>query len=326
MDDIFDLTIIGGGPSGLYAAYYAGFRGLKVKIVDSLEELGGQVTALYPEKYIYDVAGFPKILAKDLVRNLVEQAFQYHPTCCLNERTERIHLVDKMYEIVTQKNRHKTRSILLTTGVGVFKPKPIPVRGVERFEGKGLAYFVPDIKHYAGKNVLIVGGGNSAVDWALNLEPLAAAITLVHRRDVFRAHERSVEQLKASTVKLKLFYEVKELRGTSHVETAVLVNNKTQAENVIPVEEVLACLGFESTVGPLAQWGLQLDANMIVVNTRMETNLLGIYAAGDVATYPGKVKLISSGFGEAAIAVNHAATFLNPGTRLSPGHSSNQSR
>src|SRR5690242_4499705 len=198
MADLFDLTIIGGGPTGLYASYYAGFRGMKVKIIDSLEELGGQVTALYPEKLIFDVAGFPKIFGKDLVKNLVEQGLQYHPTVCLGERVDEIQAADKNFELKTNKASHQTRAILITIGIGAFNPKRIPAPGTEKFEGKGLSYFVPDVARYNDKCVMIVGGGDSAVDWALNLKPRAKAITLVHRRDGFRAHEESVRELKNS--------------------------------------------------------------------------------------------------------------------------------
>jgi thioredoxin reductase (NADPH) len=326
MADPFDLTIIGGGPSGLYAAYYAGFRTMKVKIIDSLEELGGQVTALYPEKNIFDVAGFPQIYGKDLVKNLIQQALQYHPAVCLGEKVEQMKKVDGGYELATQKGYHRTKAVLITIGVGAFNPKKLPAPGSEHFLGKGLAYFVPEIKRYLGKRVVVVGGGDSALDWVLNLLPTAASVTLVHRRDGFRAHEESVQQVKKSRATLKLFYEVKEMRGKDHLEAVVLMNNKTQAEELVPTDEVLACLGFDATVGPLAQWGLTLQGNDIPVSSKMETNLPGVYAAGDVAHYPGKVKLIACGFGEAAVAVNNAAAFLNPGASVFPGHSSNQSK
>src|SRR5256885_2943221 len=186
MSEVYDLTIIGAGPTGLYAAYYAGFRGLKVKLVDSLEDLGGQITALYPEKFIFDVAGFPKIYGRDLVKNLVEQATQYTPTVCLGENVQGLHPgTEKSYELTTQKAKHFTKAVLITIGIGAFNPKRIPVVGIEHFEGKGLSYFVPDVSVYDKKRVLIVGGGDSAVDWALNLLPRAASVTLVHRRDGF---------------------------------------------------------------------------------------------------------------------------------------------
>lgn len=324
MSEIFDLTIIGGGPTGLYAAYYSGFRGMKIKIIDSLEELGGQITALYPEKFIFDVAGFPKIYGKDLVKNLVEQTMQYNPTVCLGENVTNLKSQsDKTFELQTQKATHFTKAVLITIGIGAFNPKRIPVMGTERFEGKGLAYFVPDISIYDKQRVIVVGGGDSAVDWALNLLPRAASVTLVHRRDGFRAHEESVNQLKASKATLKLFYEVKEIRGTDHIDSVVLVNNKTKAEEIVPCDRILACLGFEASVGPIAQWGLKMDRNDIWVTTKMETNIPGVYAAGDVAFYPGKLKLIATGFGEAATAVNNAAAYLHPGTSVFPGHSSN---
>ena len=272
MADVFDLTIIGGGPAGLYAAYYAGFRTLKVKILDSLEELGGQVTALYPEKQIYDIAGFPKVLGKDLVKNLVEQAMQYKPTICLGEKVVMLKTdPDKTFELLTQKGMHYSRAVLITLGVGAFNPKRIPVPGAEKFEGKGLAYFVPDISRYDKKKVVIVGGGDSAVDWALNLLPRAASVTLVHRRDGFRAHEESVRQLKACRANLETVLRSERLRGGNRLESVVIFNNKTKAEETVPADEVLGCLGFEASVGPLAQWGLKLQGNDIPVTTKMET-------------------------------------------------------
>jgi ferredoxin/flavodoxin---NADP+ reductase len=324
MADIFDLTIIGAGPAGLYAAYYAGFRNLKVKLIDSLEELGGQVNALYPEKFIYDVAGFPEIQGRDLVKNLIQQAKRFNPTVCLGEKVNSLQSKDKIYELTTSKTTHLSRAIMITVGIGAFNPKRIPSPTAAAFEGRGLSYFVPDSQKYTGKKVMIVGGGDSAVDWALNLVSKAASVTLVHRRDGFRAHEASVNQLKSSKVQLKLFCEVKEFRGKDRLESVVIVNTKTQQVETLAIDEVLACLGFDASSGPLAQWGLKLQGNDIPVTTKMETNLPGIYAAGDVAAYPGKVKLIACGFGEAAIAVNNAAAYLNPGASVFPGHSSNQ--
>lgn len=325
MSELVDLTIIGAGPAGLYACYYAGFRGLKVKLIDSLEALGGQITALYPDKFIFDVAGFPKVFGKDLVKTLVEQGLQFHPTVCLGERVDRLTSeADGNYTLVTSAGQHRTRAVLVTIGVGAFNPKRIPAPTAAHFEGKGLSYFVPDASRYDGKRVVIVGGGDSAVDWALNLYPRAKQVILVHRRDAFRAHEESVRQLKNSSVALKLFSEVKDVRGNGHVESVTIVNTKTQTEELLAADEVLACLGFETSVGPLAQWGLALQGRDVVVNTRMETNLKGVYAAGDITTYPGKVKLIAVGFGEAATAVNNASAYLNPGTSVFPGHSSNQ--
>lgn len=323
--ETFDLAIVGAGPAGLYAAYYAGFRGLRVCLIDSLEALGGQITALYPDKFIYDVAGFPKVFGKELVAGLVTQMQAFKPVVALGERVERLlPQPDGSYRLETSTGSRQARAVLITIGVGAFTPKRVPAAGAQAMEGKGLAYFVPDASVYDGKRVVIVGGGDSAVDWALNLLPRARQVVLVHRRDGFRAHEDSVRQLKASSVALKLFCEVKEIRGNGRVESVVITHTPTRADETLPADEVLACLGFETSVGPLSQWGLTLQGRDVVVNTRMETNLKGVYAAGDVTAYPGKVKLISVGFGEAATAVNNAAAYLRPGASVFPGHSSNQ--
>ncbi len=323
VQDIYDVTIIGGGPTGLFAAYYAGFRALRTKIVDSLQELGGQITALYPEKYIYDVAGFPKVLGKDLVKNLVAQAGQYDPAVCLGERVlELVREPEGILRLVTDKDEHRTRVVILSTGFGMFSPKKLPAPGSEAFEGKGLAYFVKSVAEYRGRKVLIVGGGDSAVDWALNLLPLAASVTLVHRRDGFRAHEDSLRKMTASSVIVKTFYEVRRILGDDQVRGAVVFHNKTQQEETLDVDAILCCLGFETDAGPLANWGLTLEGRSVVVNSRLETNIPGVYAVGDVVAYPGKVRLIATGFGEAATAVNNAAAYINPKAGVSPGHSS----
>lgn len=321
--DLYDVTIVGGGPAGLFGAYYAGFRALRTKIIDSLNELGGQVTALYPEKYILDVAGFPKILGKDLVKALVEQASQYSPTVCLGEQVRDLaREADGTLRLVTDKGEHRTRVVILGIGFGMFSPKKLPAEGAERFQGKGLEYFVKTPEDYRGRNVLIIGGGDSAVDWALHLQPIAKSVFLVHRRDGFRAHEDSMKKLMASPVRVKTFFEVKKVLGNGEVQGAVVFHNKTMQEEVLAVDAVVALLGFETDLGPLARWGLELEGRSIKVNTRMETSLPGVYAVGDVAAYLGKVKLIATGFGEAATAVNNAAAYINPKAAVFPGHSS----
>ncbi len=210
--DLHDITIIGGGPTGLFAAYYSGFRGLTAKIIDSLPELGGQLTAAYPEKYIYDAPGFPKILAKDLVKNLVEQALSYAPTLCLGESVQKLEPSgDKRLRILTDRAEHWTRVLIITAGLGVYTPRRL--KGAESFEERGLYYTVTRTEEFLGKDALIIGGGNSAVDWALHLEEVARSITLIHRRDQFRAHEENVRRLLNSAVTIKLFYQPKELRG-----------------------------------------------------------------------------------------------------------------
>jgi thioredoxin reductase len=323
--DIYDVTILGGGPSGLYAAYYAGFRTLRTKIVESLEALGGQITALYPEKWIYDVAGFPRILGRELVDNLVAQATQYNPTMCLGETVGSLTtLPESTLELKTTRATHLTRTLVITAGIGAFHPKTFKNPVIDSFEGRGLYYFVRSFQDFKDRRVLIVGGGDSAVDWALGLVGIARSITLIHRRDQFRAFEDSVQKILKSPVQVKTFYELRRLEGTTHVERAVIYQNQTNAEETIEVDAVVASLGFLSTLGPIQEWGLELEHDSIRVNTRMETNLRGVYAAGDIVTYPGKVKLIATGFGEAATAINNAATYLNPKASVFPGHSSSQ--
>ena len=323
--DSYDITILGGGPVGLFAAYYAGFRSLRTEIVESLNALGGQVTALYPEKWIYDVAGFPKIVGRQLIDNLVEQAMQYRPAVSLGETVQSLTaLQDGTLRMTTERGTHLTRAVLITAGIGAFHPKTFKNPRIDGFDGRGLYYFVRSVQEFKDKRVLIVGGGDSALDWALGLLGIARSITLIHRRDQFRAAEDSVQKMLHSPIEVKTFYELRALEGAERVEGAVIYDNRSGAEETIDVDAVIASLGFLSTLGPIQEWGLELEHDSIRVNTRMETNRRGVYAAGDIVTYPGKVKLIATGFGEAATAVNNATTYLNPKASIFPGHSSSQ--
>ncbi len=324
-ESTYDITIIGGGPTGLFAAFYCGMRGASCKIIDSLPELGGQLAELYPEKYIYDVGGFPRILARDLIENLKQQAFQYNPSVRLNEKV--IGLTrndDNVFELTTDKGLHLSRAIIICAGIGVFTPRELPAKGVENFAGKGIDYYIDDLKKYRGKRALVVGGGDSAVDFALMLEGVASEVTLIHRRDQFRAHEESVTRLKASTVRTMTFFELESVSGAEQLEEAVVMNNKTKETVTLKVDAIISGLGFSASLGPMTEWGLEIVDNEIVVNTKMETNIPGVYAAGDIVTYPGKIKLIATGFGEAPTAVNNAKTYLDPNAKLSPGHSSSR--
>lgn len=321
--ETFDLTILGAGPVGMYAAYYAGFRKLKTKVIDSLEEVGGQITALYPEKAIYDVAGFPDIPGKKLVENLHRQMMQYNPALVLGEKAqELISLPDGTWRISTDKGDHLTKTVLISSGLGVMNPRKLERDEFSVYEGRGLAYVMQKPQQYAGKRVMIVGGGDSAVDWANHLAPIAAKVYVVHRRDAFRAHEESVDKMR-SHVDLKVPYQVKELQGEGKLERVVITQGPKGPEETLEADALLAFLGFVTSPGPIANWGIVLRDDEILINQRTETNLAGVYAAGDCATYDGKVKLISVGFGEAAIAVNHAVVFIDPKKRVFPGHSSN---
>ena len=324
-DGLFDVTIIGGGPVGLFGAFYAGMRQMKTKIIDSLPELGGQLNALYPEKYIYDMPGFPRVLAKDLVREMVEQGTRFSPAICLDEKVLRLeHEADETITITTQTGTHSTRTLIIATGAGAFSPTRLGNETVEAFEGRGLHYFVRDKSHFAGKKLLIVGGGDSALDWCMNLEEAAEKITLVHRRDVFKAHEESIDWLlNRSRVDVRLWHEIHTVEGNGHLQRAVLVNSKTKEQTMLDIDAVLVNIGFKADIGPIREWGVNLQGNGVIVNQFMETNLPAVYAAGDIAVYPGKLKLIATGVGEICTAVNYAKTRIDPNAKAFPGHSSN---
>jgi thioredoxin reductase len=315
-----DVAIVGAGPTGLFVAYYAGFRGLSVTLVDALPEPGGQITAMYPEKLIFDVAGFPSIRGRDLVANLVEQAGQFNPEYRLGVRAEQLSYLDErpVLGLADGETLH-CGSVIITGGLGSFMARPLPAAA--GFTGTGLCFFVPQLDLLAGHDVVIVGGGDSAFDWALALQPLANSVTLVHRRDKFRAHASTVARVQALPVDIIVNAEVTALLGDEKI-TGVEVTVKGGEPRKLPADTVVAALGFTADLGPLADWGLTLHKRNIVVDTTMATNLPRVFAAGDISEYPGKVRLIAVGFGEAAIAVNNAAVAIDPAAHLFPGHSS----
>jgi len=323
VDAEYDVTIIGAGPVGLFAAFYAGLRTMKVKLVDSLAEPGGQLAALYPDKYIYDVGGFPKVKARALVDDLVAQAMQYSPTVCLGEQATTLTPADGGWLLGTDQGRqHRTKTVLLTAGIGYFAPRKLTDAALARFEGHGLHYVLPGLEAFRDRRVLLLGGGDTAVDWALHLEPLASELMLIHRRDQFRAHEDSVQKLHASRCKVVPFHELKTLEGDGRVERAIIYDNRTKAETTMSVDDVVVNFGFVANLGPLKTWGLTIKANSLEVSQKMETNLPGVFAAGDLVSYPGKLKLIATGFGEAAMAVCGAKLIVDPKARYFPGLSS----
>lgn len=316
-----DVAIIGAGPCGLYAAYYAGFRGLSVAVIDALEEPGGQMAALYPEKLVYDIAGYPAVKAQDLVDALLEQASQAKPSYLLGHVAQTLEERADAAVITTSAGATVTaKAVVITGGIGSFSPRPLP-RGAQ-YAGRGLRYFVPKLSELADTDVLIVGGGDSAVDWALSLEPIASSVTLIHRRERFRAHEHSVDLLHASSVRVCTPFEVNAIRGGTRIEEVEIVDLGSKRTEVLPVSAVVAALGFLADLGPFARWGLELDKRHIMVDRTMRTNLHRVYAAGDIADYEGKVKLISVGFGEAALAINNLVPLVNPTMSVVPGHSS----
>lgn len=320
--EVYDITVIGGGPVGLFTAFYAGLRNMSCKIIESLPQLGGQLTALYPEKFIYDVAGFPKIGAQDLVDKLTAQMEQFEQTICLNQEVlELDRQLDETIKLTTDKGTHFTKTIVITAGNGAFQPRRLNVEDSKKYEETNLHYLISDMQQFEGKKVQVFGGGDSAVDWALMLEPIAEKVTITHRRDKFRAHEHTVETMMNSTVDIKTPYIPTRFIGESRIEQVVLEEVKSKETIVVDVDDVVVNYGFVSALGPIKDWGLTLEKNCIVVNSKMETGIPGVYAAGDICTYQGKVKLIASGFGEAPTAVSNAKVYVDPTSKVQTLHS-----
>jgi thioredoxin reductase len=320
-----DLLIVGAGPVGLFGAYYAGVRGLRVAVVDSLSQVGGQVTAMYPEKQIYDIAGFPAVSGRELIAGLVAQAAPQQPVYLLGQEAQQLDRArrDGLPDLLTVTTSAGTTisctAVVVTGGIGTFTPRPLPAG--EDFLGRGLDYFVPSSADFVGKDVIVVGGGDSAVDWALMLAPIASTVTLVHRREVFRAHAANVVQLRASSVEIVTNAQLTALEGGSSVEKAYVTVTGEQPR-ALACQRVVAALGFTANLGPLREWGIELHDNRhLVVDSAMRTNVPGVFAGGDVTDYDGKVRLIAVGFGEVATAVNNAAVHIDPGAQLFPGHS-----
>ncbi|WP_026923741.1 NAD(P)/FAD-dependent oxidoreductase [Glycomyces arizonensis] len=316
-----DLAIIGAGPTGLYAAYYAGFRGLSTVVADALPEPGGQITAMYPEKLIFDVGGFPEIKGRDLVENLVRQAAPFEPSYLLGRRAEKLDCSGgKPVLDFDDGTRVSCGAVLITGGLGSFTSRPLPAAA--DFGGEGVVYFVPELAAHAGHDVVVVGGGDSAFDWALALHPIARSVTLVHRREKFRAHAGTVARVRDLDVPIIVNAQVDRILGDERViGVEAAVKGESEARK-LPADTVVAALGFTADLGPMTDWGLDIEKRCILVDSAMATNLPRVFAAGDIVQYPGKVRLIATGFGEAATAVNNAAVAIDPDAHLFPGHSS----
>jgi ferredoxin/flavodoxin---NADP+ reductase len=328
--ELRDITIIGGGPTGLFAQFYAGMRGATARIVDALPELGGQLTALYPEKHIFDVAGFPRILAKDLVRALVEQAAQFHQPSFLHQRVHGLEEDGGIFTVVTATDRFPSRAVVIAGGIGAFSARRLPHAAAEPWYGRGIYEMVDDPEAFRDRRVVIIGGGDSAFDWATQLLPRARSVTLVHRSDRFRAHEATVRALQAAAAEGKAeiltFHELVDVAHNGHGECLtgiVFRDTKKKTTREVAADAVLPMLGYVSDMGALAEWGLTLVHDEIEVSSTMETGRPGVYAAGDIVTYPGKLPLIATGFGEATIAINQAVHWIYPDRKVAPGHSSN---
>jgi thioredoxin reductase len=274
---------------------------------------------MYPEKQILDVAGFPTVKGRELVEGLVAQAATADPTYFLDRTASTLTERDDDVTVgLDDGTEIRAKAVLVTAGIGKFSPRPLPAG--EGWLGRGLEFFVPSFAPYAGKDVVIVGGGDSAFDWALHLEPVAQSVTLVHRRDAFRAHERTVQAVRSSSVEIVTRAEVSALQGNGALETVEITVDGVSTTR--PAQAVVAALGFIADLGPLQQWGIEVQKRHVVVDSAMRTNLPRVFAAGDVTEYAGKVRLIAVGFGEAATAVNNAAVVIDPSAHVFPGHSS----
>lgn len=323
-----DLTIIGAGPTGLFALFYAGMRGATAQIVDALDEPGGQLAALYPEKLIFDVAGFPEVLAKDLVKSLERQAARFGQPIHCGQTVTGLDAEDDHYVLRTATDEFPTKCIVIAAGIGAFSPRPLPQACAGPWYGRGVEDRVLDPAKFAGAHVVIIGGGDSAFDWAHQLQGRAASVSLVHRSDRFRAHHATVEAVQADVAAgrttLFAFHELHDILAVDgRMHEIELRDVKAKTTKRVRCDVVLPMLGFVSDLGALTRWGLTLDKHEIVVNSLMETGRAGIYAAGDITTYPGKLKLIATGFSEAAVAVNQAVHHVYPEKKINPGHSSN---
>lgn len=322
MSDITaDLAIVGAGPAGLFAAYYAGFRGFSVVVIDALPEVGGQVSAMYPEKEIFDIAGIPSIRGRELVDRLTEQAAPYKPTYVLGTKVVGLLQAEDSVTLRTDRDEQITaKAVIISGGIGSFTPRPLPTG--DEWLGKGMVYFVPSLQEHAGKDVVIVGGGDSAFDWAWSLRDIAKSLTIIHRRDAFRAHATTVDAVRDAGVRLIVNAEVTAVDGEDAIRTVTVRNKADGAEETLPCGTLVAALGFVANIGPITEWGIELEKRHIKVSTTMFTNLPRVLACGDICTYEGRVPLIAVGFGEAATAVNNAAHLIDPSFGLFPGHSS----
>ena len=326
--DLTDITIIGGGPTGLFAQFYAGMRGATSRIIDALPELGGQLKALYPEKLIFDVGGFPRVLAKDLVNQLAAQAGQFGAKTYLGERVVGLKEENGQFVVVTEHQEFPTRAVVIAGGIGAFSPRRLPQPCAEPWYGRGVHEVVTDPEEFRGRRIMIIGGGDSAFDWAHQLLDRAAAVTLVHRSDRFRAHAATVSEVQSAAAQgraqVLTFHELADITSADdRLSGVVLKDIKGKTTRAVEVDAILPMLGFVSDLGALTEWGLEIVNDEITVTSTMETTRPGIYAAGDITTYPGKLKLIATGFGEAAIAVNQAVHWIYPEKKVNPGHSSN---
>lgn len=318
-----DILIIGAGPTGLFTVFEAGLLQLKCHIIDALPQPGGQLAELYPKKPIFDIPGYPEVLAGDLVTNLMEQIKQFQPGFTLAETAETIEKIeDGLFIVTTNKGtKLKAKAIAIAGGLGTFEPRKPVLKDIEFYENedRGVDYFVKDPEKYRNKNIVIAGGGDSALDWCIFLSNVATSVTLIHRRNEFRGALDSVEKVQElkSSGKIKLITpaEVSSLNGTERIESITI--DKSGEQLNIPADYFIPLFGLTPKLGAIANWGLEIEKNAIKVNNALDyqTNIDGIYAIGDVNTYPGKLKLILCGFHEATLMCQSVYNRIHPGKR-----------
>lgn len=322
-EDIRDLTIVGGGPTGIFAAFQCGMNNITCRIVESMSQLGGQLAALYPEKHIYDVAGFPAVAAAGLVDSLWQQTERYQPAIILGETVTRYRkLDDGSFEVTTSSgSRYLSKALLIAAGLGAFSPRKLPqLTNIDGLEGSSVFYAVKNVRDFVGKQVVIVGGGDSALDWTVGLLPSAVRVTLVHRMHEFQGHGKTarevVEAKESGQIDVFMDTEVRSVDVADGKLTMVHLQSKDGSQRSVEADCLLLLIGFKSNLGPLAGWDLDLFDNSLVVDSHMKTSVDGLYAAGDIAYYPGKLKIIQTGLSDAAMAVRHSLTYIKPHEKI----------
>lgn len=318
-----DICIIGAGPVGLFAVFEAGLLKMRCHLMDALPQVGGQLSEIYPQKPIYDIPGYPEVKAQELVNNLMEQIAPFHPTFTLGERVELIDRQEDQSFIVTTNEQTKVhcKVIVIAGGLGCFEPRKPAIESLEAFEGKGVAYMVKDPEHFRNKHIVLAGGGDSALDWTLHLADIASKVTLVHRGETFRGAPDSAEKVfklaEQGRINLVLKSNIIKIDGNGHLKE-VHIQGQDNTIEAIEADHLIPLFGLSPKLGPIADWGLNIDKAAITVNTAdYSTNVSGIYAIGDINTYPGKLKLILCGFHEAALMAHSAFKHVYPEQRLS---------
>jgi thioredoxin reductase (NADPH) len=312
-----DAVIIGAGPVGLFSVFELGILGLNAHVIDNLDKIGGQCIELYPDKPIYDIPGVPDCTGEDLIKNLSVQIKPFKPEFHLNQRVNELKKNNKLWQVITSDNKiFETPNIIIAGGVGSFEPRKVDIKNAEKFEGKGFYYSVKDKSIFKNQIVAVFGGGDSALDWTLELSNIAKKVYLVHRRDDFKGAPHTLNKIKeiakSGKVEIKTFYQLKGINGDTKLEN-IQIQKNNEAIEILKIDSVIAFFGLKMELGPIANWGLNLEEKSILVNTKnFQTNEDGIFAIGDICTYPGKLKLILSGFHEGALAARECFARARP--------------